>query len=370
MIKMRRLTGMRRNQSIYCSLMISDGLLYNGYTSFVLFVEQLQTLVGGVLMTVALRLWQRTTCLLATQCGIALEVLRFPRPMNTALQMFKAISKWRTLMHNLLNHASGRRNCRNLLGFHSYSWVPRVKRILGSGHTPATKNKLLSRNWGNMKNKDSLDIWQGTIFRWFWHKAVGKTWKDPNLPRCNIHWTQLPIHKHKVLQDMKDLLEIAHLWHFCPRSNSHTKHTQTYIYIYMYVTVCIIIYIYNNFTSSTLTYYSDILSGILGRQGSIYRISKWSVQRMTKVRTFPVWTWSPATSCGSGFSGFLLVRGSGHLGDILKATPKGLHRNNLVILGCFASWNNSFHTFFYMFHHSINAMTKDNSELKFSRCLS
>lgn len=37
MINMTRLTGMRRNQSIDCSLMISEGLLYNGYTSFVFF---------------------------------------------------------------------------------------------------------------------------------------------------------------------------------------------------------------------------------------------------------------------------------------------------------------------------------------------
>ena len=39
MINMTRLTGMRRNQSIDCSLMISEGLLYNGYTSFVFFLK-------------------------------------------------------------------------------------------------------------------------------------------------------------------------------------------------------------------------------------------------------------------------------------------------------------------------------------------
>lgn len=54
MINTTRLTGMGRNQSIDCSLMISEGLLYNDYTSFV-FLRQLQTLVGGVLITVVLR---------------------------------------------------------------------------------------------------------------------------------------------------------------------------------------------------------------------------------------------------------------------------------------------------------------------------
>ena len=71
MINTTRLTGMGRNQSIDCSLMISEGLLYNDYTSF-FFLRQLQTLVGGVLITVVLRRWQRTTCFLATQCGSAL----------------------------------------------------------------------------------------------------------------------------------------------------------------------------------------------------------------------------------------------------------------------------------------------------------
>ena len=43
------------------------------------FLRQLQTLVGGVLITVVLRRWQRTTCFLATQCGSALvRLYAFP----------------------------------------------------------------------------------------------------------------------------------------------------------------------------------------------------------------------------------------------------------------------------------------------------
>ena len=145
-----------------------------------------------------------------------------PRPMYTPQQMFKTISKWcnaHECIILMLNHASGRRTLWPL----TYSGVPKVKKILGTGDW-ATKNKPLSfKALGECETQDFFKH----LTRW--RKAVGKTLKDPNLPVCNIDWTQLPIHKNEVLQDMKNLLEVAHVWHFCPRLNNHT----TRVYMYM-----------------------------------------------------------------------------------------------------------------------------------------